>query len=344
MSRPTRGTVATLSLNGGSTSPFLVPVTVPAGDGRGLLIRVQFRRSGSEEITAMSRDGQSIAGGQIVIFPTGGTFNGTGWATRFYYLNNANAGTADLSVTLSANRNCRITVIPYTGLDIAGTPWGTPVRESDLSTAFAGVTEDMELVAMVGAYRGAAGAGTFTPTGTGQTELDDAPINDQYAASSYQHEEGSVTASWTFSNTPDEVSNWLVTANGVAAGPAVVDHFDVTEESGAALGDFTVGTAKNVRIRALDASDQVVTSFTGTVDITASESNLSAGGGPSPAFTAGVLVRSLTFNQLATGVEVDVEDSTDPLLTGVSAAFDVVLPPVGAGVSSLIGGSSPFIS
>lgn len=218
MARPTRGTVATLSANGGNTSAHLLSVTVPSGSGRGLLIYIAFRRSTTESITAISRDGQTPS-----LFATEGTHNGTGWATRVYYITDANAGTADLSVTLSANRNTRIIAIPYTGVDTGGTPWGTPTRESDLSTQYgASVTADQELIAFAGGYDAAAAAGTFTPTGTGQTELDDNRINDIYAAASYQHETGTVTASWTFgAATLDESSNWLVTVNGAVSGPTI---------------------------------------------------------------------------------------------------------------------------
>lgn len=209
MALPTRGTVATLSANG---SAHNLSVTVPASGS--LLIYVQFRRSTTEDVTAISRDGQTPS-----LFATEGTFNGTGWATRVYYLTSANAGTADLSVTLSAGRNTRIIAIPYSGVDTGGTPWGTPTRETDLSTAYgASVTADQELVAVAGAYYATANAQTFTATGTGQTELDDNRINDQYAAASYQNETGTVTASWTFTATPDQASNWLVTVNGAASG------------------------------------------------------------------------------------------------------------------------------
>lgn len=212
MALPTRGTVATLSANG---SAHNLSVTVPASGS--LLIYVQFRRAAAEDVTAISRDGQTPT-----LFATEGTFNGTGWATRVYYLTSANEGTADLSVTLSAGRNTRIIAIPYSGVDTGGTPWGTPTRETDLSTVYgASVTADQELVAVAGAYYATANAQTFTPTGTGQTELDDNRINDQYAAASYQNETGTVTASWTFSATPDEASNWLVTVNGAAAGPTI---------------------------------------------------------------------------------------------------------------------------
>ena len=210
MALPTRGTVATLSA---SASSHTLSVTVPASGS--LLIYIAFRRSASESITAISRDGQTPT-----IFATEGTHNGTGWATRVYYLTSANSGTADLSVTLSASRSTRIIAIPYSGVDTGGTPWGTPTRESDLSTVYgASVTADQELVSFAGGYDIAAAAGTFTPTGTGQTELDDNRINDIYAAAAYQNQTGTVTASWTFgAATLDESSNWLVTVNGASSG------------------------------------------------------------------------------------------------------------------------------
>ncbi|MBX3173263.1 MAG: hypothetical protein KF709_02570 [Gemmatimonadaceae bacterium] len=217
MARPTRGTLASLATNGGATTPHLLSVTC-SGANRGLLTFVQFRKTGTEEVTAISRDGQTPT-----LFATNGSFDGSGWATRVYRLDNANAGAADLSVALNANRNTIIIAIPYSDLDLAGTPWGTPVRESDMSTEYgASVTADQELVSIVGALLTASTTQSFSATGAGHTLLANvhASFQDQYAAAGYQHELGAVTASWSFTTTPDGASNWLVAANGIASGPS----------------------------------------------------------------------------------------------------------------------------
>lgn len=115
--------------------------------------------------------------------------------------------------------------------------------------------------------------------------------------------------------------------------------FEVTEESGAALGNFTVGTARNVRVRALDQFGGVFTGFTSTVDVSATGGGLTTGSGTSPAFVSGARVIACAFTTLATGVELDVEDTSTGLITGSSAAFDVVAGGGGTG-GSLLGDSS----
>src|SRR3989304_3776439 len=64
-------------------------------------------------------------------------------------------------------------------------------------------------------------------------------------------------------------------------------HHGPRREEGA-IGTQTAGTPFNIKITARDASNNTVTGFTGTVDIT-STGTLSAGGGTTLSFTNGVL-------------------------------------------------------
>lgn len=120
-----------------------------------------------------------------------------------------------------------------------------------------------------------------------------------------------------------------------------VDHFEVLAAGGGALSDFNVGTSKDVLLRAVDVSNEVVTSFTGTVEISGVGAVLSSGGGTSSAFVAGLRTATLTFNQLGATVTVEVEDSATGLITGTSATFAVV---VAAAAGSRIGGASLLIN
>lgn len=124
----------------------------------------------------------------------------------------------------------------------------------------------------------------------------------------------------------------------------VLDHFDIVEESNADLGNFTVGTTRNIKLRALDENGDVVVGFVSTVAVSAVGANMSVGDGTSAAFTVGELVLAAAFDQLGTDVEIACVDTTTGLIPGGSVPFDVVVPSGGAGSASGISSASPLIS
>lgn len=104
--------------------------------------------------------------------------------------------------------------------------------------------------------------------------------------------------------------------------PAALTSFTVTNTSGGAVGDAEVDVAFNIQITAFDQYGSVYTAFTGTVDIT-STGSLSAGGGTTASFTAGVLAsHSVTFDAADTGITITATETAGSV-DGDSAAFDV---------------------
>ena len=108
----------------------------------------------------------------------------------------------------------------------------------------------------------------------------------------------------------------------VTSGP--LDHFAITATNGTALGAHGKNTAFNIKLVALDASNNTVTDFTSTVVLTASGATLSGTPLTSASFTAGVLSsQALTLTTTGTGVTIRASDGGSPAKTGTSAAFNV---------------------
>lgn len=110
------------------------------------------------------------------------------------------------------------------------------------------------------------------------------------------------------------------------------------------LTEFTFETIANqqvdngflVTVKARNQFGQVMTSFVDTVDFS-SDGSLSAGGGTSAAFTAGVLVHEVEFDAIDDDISLSVEDTDTGLITGQSNTFDIVdagqFPPPGFVIS-----------
>jgi hypothetical protein len=92
---------------------------------------------------------------------------------------------------------------------------------------------------------------------------------------------------YTLSATASSLTSATSAAFNIATGS--VTHFTVEASSvGGAIGAQVAGTPFNIRLVARDAGNNVVTSFTGAAVVT-SNGTLSAGGGTTGAFTAGLL-------------------------------------------------------
>ena len=101
-----------------------------------------------------------------------------------------------------------------------------------------------------------------------------------------------------------------------------LDHFSVTKTDSSAIGTQTAGTSFNVMIRAQDVNNNLVPSFTGTVDMTSS-SLFGAGGGTTGAFTAGVLSSlAVTLNRAGASQTLTATRTSGGTETG-TATFNV---------------------
>ncbi|MDZ7304104.1 MAG: hypothetical protein ONB44_18415, partial [candidate division KSB1 bacterium] len=107
-------------------------------------------------------------------------------------------------------------------------------------------------------------------------------------------------------------------SNAFNVGPSTVDHFAITN-----IGNQTAGQPFSVTITALDASNNLVTSFNGTVTI----SDLSSSITPttSNAFSGGTLTQNFTITKSYTGDRITV---TGVGKTSTSNAFNVVPGPL----------------
>jgi len=121
------------------------------------------------------------------------------------------------------------------------------------------------------------------------------------------------------------------TAHGAGSGTALagtftgaLDHFVVESAGGGNIGSQTTGTPFSIQVTAKDAFGHTVTSFTGKVDITSTQT-CSAGCTTSAAFVAGVLTNhSVTLSQPGTNATITATDHAGTGKTGASNTFTVV--------------------
>ncbi|HEV7591282.1 MAG TPA: cadherin-like domain-containing protein [Longimicrobium sp.] len=140
--------------------------------------------------------------------------------------------------------------------------------------------------------------------------------------------------SWTLGNTAgantlDASATGLTTVTFTATGtPGAVDHFVVEAAAGGNIADQLSGTPFNVKVTARDIHNNTATAFTGTVGFTSSPGGgISAGAGPSLAFTAGVLSsHSITMSTPGayTGLTATRTGGSE---AGTSNSFEVQAPP-----------------
>ncbi len=159
--------------------------------------------------------------------------------------------------------------------------------------------------------------GTGTATTTAATDNGDGT----YSAQLRSAQSGTATITGAVGGTAIATPSATVTMV-----PSVLDHFDVTLADGTAIPfNEPAGVATAVRIRALDASGNVVTSYNSQTVLSITGSTLV--GGPTivaPPAVAGVVMTSVKFGQPSQNVRLIATGATK---TGQSAAFSVVAGP-----------------
>ena len=126
---------------------------------------------------------------------------------------------------------------------------------------------------------------------------------------------------YTLSATDGAVTPATSAPFNVTYGP--LDHFLVEAAAGGDIASQVPGTPFNIKITAQDANNNTVANFVGTVTIS-SNGTLSAGGGVTSAFTAGVLtVNGITFINVATGSYHITALQTGGSITSDSHSFTV---------------------
>jgi hypothetical protein len=172
----------------------------------------------------------------------------------------------------------------------------------------AAVTLTTDLGTLVGATTGTTvnavdnGNGTYTAKLTGTTA-------------------GTATVTGTLDGNP------ILDNATVTIGAGAMTHFVVEAAGGGNIPDQAVNVAFNVKVTARDAFNNTATSFTGTVGFTSTPGGgISAGAGPSAAFTAGVLSsHSITFG--TTGDFTLTATRTGGSEVGTSNSFQVQSAP-----------------
>jgi hypothetical protein len=162
--------------------------------------------------------------------------------------------------------------------------------------------------------------GTGTATTTTATDKGDG----SYSADLRSAQSGTATITGTVGGTAITTPSQTVTM--VAS---VLDHFDVTLANGSPItGNIQAGVSTAVRIRALDASGNVVASYNSQTVLSATNTTL-VGGGPTliaPAATAGVINTSVAFGQISDGT-IATLNAQGGGKSGSSSRFAVVAGP-----------------
>ena len=168
--------------------------------------------------------------------------------------------------------------------------------------------------------------GHWGTTGTATTTTATDNGNGTYSATLFSAQSGTATITGTVAATA--IATPSVT---VAAIATVLDHFDVTLANGSAFpASIQAGVATAVRIRALDASGNVVASYSNQTTLSATNTTLVGGGPTIIAAVAGVINTSVAFGQLSDGAIATLNAQGNGQVTaktGSSSKFAVVAGP-----------------
>ncbi|MGM0505799.1 MAG: beta strand repeat-containing protein, partial [Bacteroidota bacterium] len=115
-----------------------------------------------------------------------------------------------------------------------------------------------------------------------------------------------------------------------------LDGFLVQNSSGESLGDQVAGTPFDLQLTAVDAYENTITDFSGTVEVSLNQGSLASGSGTTASFSSGVLSsHSVEIQSSDTDYRVQVENTDGGSPTGQSNQFDVVAGGVSASNSSV---------
>ena len=153
--------------------------------------------------------------------------------------------------------------------------------------------------------------------------------NGTYTATLLSAQSGTITITGAVGGTA--IATPSVTINAIAT---VLDHFDVTLANGLPItGNQPAGVATSVRIRALDASGNVVAGYTGPTTLSITNSTFADGthSVAAPLAVAGIITTDVRFGIVGSNVTLDASSAAK---IGHSAAFSVVAGAPVAMVSS----------
>lgn len=113
------------------------------------------------------------------------------------------------------------------------------------------------------------------------------------------------------------------TSDAFNIGSGSVDNFLVEAAGGGAIGEQTAGESFDIQITARDASNNTVTGFNGTVDLSLNnDGEFTTGGGTTATFSSGVLSNhTVKIDSAANGYEITATNGSE---TGTSNSFNVV--------------------
>jgi hypothetical protein len=309
---------AITSTNYSNASQISIATPSPIAAGDVLLGQITFSGGSSTSITAPS--GWTLIDRQD---------NGTAVSQAIYYKVATSSEPASYTWTLSAAGRFAGGITAFRGADIANPidAYGGQVNTSSTTVSAPAVTTRYanDMIVMLAGYNGS--EKSFTgPSGFTQSYLQNTNAGQNgttaYTASNLQSAIGSTG---TLTAVAGDNKAQLNIGHTIALKASTLDHFTVTlAPNGSPISTQTAGAAFNILITAVDANGNLVTGWSGTVDLT-STGNLIAGGGTTAAFSNGQLTQSVNISN--TGNFTISVQRTLGTETGTSNPFAVVAGP-----------------
>lgn len=309
---------AVTSTNYANASKITIATPSPIAAGDILLAQITFSGGSGTRVTA----------------PSGWTLldrkdNGTAVSQAIYYKVATSSEPTSYTWTLSASGRFAGGITAFRGAD-TGSPidgYGGQVNASSTTVTAPTVTTRYanDMIVMLAGYNGS--EKTFSgPSGFTQTYIQNANAGPNgttaYTARNLQAAIGSTGA---LKAVAGDTKAQLNIGHTIALKASALDHFTVTlAPNGGPIGTQTAGTAFNILITAVDANGNLVTGWSGTVNLT-STGNLIAGGGTTATFSDGQLTQSINISN--TGNFTISVQRTLGTETGTSNTFAVVAGP-----------------
>ncbi|HEU0014056.1 MAG TPA: Ig-like domain-containing protein [Longimicrobium sp.] len=306
------------------TADAATNMAATAGDGQSATVGTAV--AVDPAVTVTDTYGNPVAGVAVTfaVASGGGSVTGENATTDAFGV--ATVGSWTLGGTAGANTldasSTGLTTVTFTATGTAGAPANMVKSAGDGQSATVDTEVAIDPAVTITDAGGNPVAGvevTFSVTGGGGSVTGGTATTDASGVAT--------VGSWTLgteagANTLDASATGVTTVTFTATGTAgALDHFLVEAAGGGDIADQDAGTSFNIQVTAQDEHDNTVASFTGTVDITSS-GTLSAGGGTTAAFTAGVLA-SHAVTITSTGDVTLTATRTGGTETGTSNTFTV---------------------